>query len=244
MTFWEGVLLIVGGLAAGTINTIAGGGSLLTVPLLVLAGVEGNVANGSNRLGVLTSSTVAHFSFRRQGISVLRHSVPVLVPVIVGSVIGAALVGQLADGTFEKVFGFLMIPVLIASFLPKKKQTEMPKLGAKGTLVMFFFVGLYGGAFQAGVGLILVAALSRSGFDLINASAVKVIVTVTLALSAIPVFVLNDQIAWGPAAILAIGFGAGGFFGAKLAVKGGERLIRPVLFAAVIGLSGRLLGLW
>ena len=244
MTFWEAVLLIVGGLAAGTINTIAGGGSLLTVPLLVLAGVEGNVANGSNRLGVLTSSMVAHFSFRRQGISVLRQSVPVLVPVIVGSVIGAALVGQLADGTFEKVFGFLMIPVLVASFLPKKEQINTPKLGAKGTLVMFFFVGLYGGAFQAGVGLILVAALSRSGFDLINANAVKVIVTITLALSAIPVFLLNDQISWGPAAVLALGFGAGGFFGAKLTVKGGERLIRPVLFAAVIGLSGRLLGLW
>jgi uncharacterized membrane protein YfcA len=109
---------------------------------------------------------------------------------------------------------------------------------------MFFLVGLYGGAFQAGVGLLLVAALSRSGFDLVNANAVKVVITVALALSALPVFILNGQVAWGPALVLAAGFAAGGFVGARLTVKGGERLLRPVLLLAVVALSGRLVGWW
>ncbi len=245
MTFWEGVLLVVGGIAAGTINTMAGGGSLLTVPLLVLAGVPGNVANGSNRVGVLTSSLVATWSFRQQGLDVVRRAVPVLIPVVVGSVIGAAVVGQLADDTFEKIFGVLMIPLLVVSFWPRRTRIDAgERFGATGSSIMFFLVGLYGGAFQAGVGLLLVAALSRSGFDLVNANAVKVVITIALALSALPVFIANDQVAWGPALVLGAGFAAGGFVGARLTVKGGERLLRPVLLLAVVALSGRLVGWW
>jgi uncharacterized protein len=245
VTFWEGVLLVGGGLAAGVINTMAGGGSLLTVPLLVLAGVPGNVANGSNRVGVLASSMTATWSFRQQGLDVVRRAVPVLIPVVMGSVIGAAVVGQLGDETFETIFGVLMIPLLIVSFWPRPAQVEsVPKFGAAGSSVMFFFVGLYGGAFQAGVGLLLVAALSRSGFDLVNANAVKVVITIALALAALPVFIVNGQVDWGPALVLAVGFAAGGFVGARLTVKGGERLLRPVLLLAVVALSGRLLGIW
>jgi uncharacterized membrane protein YfcA len=245
VTFWEAMLLVVGGIAAGTINTMAGGGSLLTVPLLVLAGVPGNVANGSNRVGVLTSSLVATWSFRRQGLYVVRRAVPVLVPVVAGSIIGAAVVGQLADETFETIFGVLMIPLLVVSFWPRSTRVDAAEqFGATGSSIMFFLVGLYGGAFQAGVGLLLVAALSRSGVDLVNANAVKVVITVALALSALPVFIVNDQVAWGPALVLAAGFGAGGFVGARLTVKGGERLLRPVLLLAVVALSGRLVGWW
>ena len=120
------VLLLVGGLAAGVINTMAGGGSLLTVPLLVLAGVPGNVANGSNRVGILTSNVTAAATFRRLGVSGLTRVLPVLVPVAVGAAAGAVLVGQLADETFDRVFGFLMVPVLIMSL-------RQPSVEAKQT---------------------------------------------------------------------------------------------------------------
>jgi hypothetical protein len=224
---------------------MAGGGSLLTVPLLVLAGVPGNVANGSNRVGVLTSSVIATWSFRRDGLRVIRGAVPILIPVAIGSVIGASIVGQLGDDTFETIFGVLMIPLLVVSFWPRGTQsTAAPSLGTVGSTVVFFLVGLYGGAFQAGVGLLLVAALSRAGYDLVEANAVKVFITLALALSALPVFIFNDQVAWGPALVLAVGFAAGGFVGARLTVKGGERLLRPVLLLAVVALSGRLLGWW
>ncbi len=90
----------------------------------------------------------------------------------------------------------------------------------------------------------LVAALSRAGFDLVRANSVKVVVVFALTLVAVPVFVLEGQVAWLPAGILAIGFALGGELGARLAVRGGERLIRPVLVAAVLGLAGRMLGLY
>ena len=83
MTLWEALLLVGGGLAAGVINTMAGGGSALTVPLLVLAGVPGNQANGSNRVGVLAASGAAVVSFRRSGVDGLKGAAPVLGPAVV-----------------------------------------------------------------------------------------------------------------------------------------------------------------
>ena len=120
MDLLDVVLLLVGGLVAGTVNTMAGGGSLLTVPLLVLAGVPGNVANGSNRVGILASTVTAAASFRRLGVSGVSRMVPVLVPVVAGSLTGSVLVARLADETFERVFGILMVPLLLIALRPPR----------------------------------------------------------------------------------------------------------------------------
>ena len=240
------VLLLVGGLAAGVINTMAGGGSLLTVPLLVLAGVPGNVANGSNRIGILTSNVTAAATFRRLGVSGLTRILPVLVPVAIGAAAGAVLVGQLADETFDRVFGFLMVPVLIMSL--RQPSVEAKQTGDRWSSPMaalvFFGIGLYGGAFQAGLGLFLVLALSQSGLDLVVANNIKVLVTLVVTLAALPVFILGGRVDWVPALVLAVGFAAGGFMGARFTVRGGDRIVRPVLVLSVLGFSGRLLGLY
>ena len=240
------VLLLVGGLAAGVINTMAGGGSLLTVPLLVLAGVPGNVANGSNRIGILTSNVTAAATFRRLGVSGLTRILPVLVPVAIGAAAGAVLVGQLADETFDRVFGFLMVPVLIVSL--RQPRVEAKETGGRWSspvaALIFFGIGLYGGAFQAGIGLLLVLALSQSGLDLVVANNIKVLVTLVVTLAALPVFILGGRVDWAPALVLALGFAAGGVMGARFTVHGGDRIVRPVLVLSVLGFSGRLLGLY
>ena len=105
-------------------------------------------------------------------------------------------------------------------------------------------IGAYGGAFQVGVGIPLLFALSYAGFDLVRANAIKVIVTAALTATAIPVFLFAGQIVWGPALTVGVGYAAGALLGARLAVRGGERLIRPVLALAVIALAGRMLGLY
>ena len=105
MIFWEVVLLITGGLAAGVINTMAGGASALTVPLLVLAGVPGNQANGSNRVGVLAASASSLVSFRKSGIDGFRNMRTILVPAVLGSLLGSFGISQLADETFETILG-------------------------------------------------------------------------------------------------------------------------------------------
>jgi len=244
MTEWEALLLVVGGLAAGVINTMAGGGSALTVPLLVLAGVPGNQANGSNRVGVLASSASAVASFRRSGVDGTKGAAPVLVPVVVGSLIGSFAISQVADDTFETIFGLLLIPIIILTIFKPKPAEGVDPWPMTVTAVVFFGIGLYGGAFQAGVGLVMLTALTRAGFDLVTANSVKMLVNLVVTSIALPVFILQGQVVWAPALVLAAGYLVGGWFGAKLAVRGGERIVRVFMIGAALFLAGRLIDLW
>jgi hypothetical protein len=240
------VVLLGGGFVAGIINAMAGGGSLLTVPLLVFADVPGNTANGSNRIGVVANSLSAASTFRRLGVAGLAGIGKILGPAVVGSIIGSVVVSQLADETFERIFGFIMIPILILS-LRKPDVTAMadrPQWPTWLTTVVFFGIGLYGGAFQAGVGLIMIVALSRAGVDLVIANNIKVIVTLVFTIFALPAFILSGDVDWAPALVLAAGLAVGGYVGARISVAGGEKVIRPVLIGAVIVFAGRLLGLY
>jgi uncharacterized membrane protein YfcA len=211
---------------AGVVNTLAGGGSLLTVPLLVLFGLPGGIANGTNRVGILLQSTVAAWRFRALGVGGRRDSLPVLLPVAAGSLLGAWGITQLSDAVFERAFGVVMLMLLVPLLRElagskRARSQKAPRLGARWAVV-FFLIGLYGGSFQAGVGIPLLFALTHAGFDLVRANAVKVVVTAVLALTAVPVFVLQGQVAWAPAAVLAVGYSAGAALGARLAVRGGE----------------------
>lgn len=237
-------LLLGGGLVAGVVNTLAGGGSLLTVPLLVLLGVPGTEANATNRVGVLFQSLTGAWRFRSEGVSGLRDAVPLLLPLGIGSGVGAVVVSRLDDAVFEKIFGVLMVPLLIPAFFSPRPRTAERALPAPARAALFFGIGLYGGAIQAGVGLFLVAALARDGFDLVRANSVKMAVVAAFTLLAVAVFVWEGQVVWLPGLVLAAAASLGAVVGARLAVRGGERLIRPVLVVAVLALSGRMLGLY
>ena len=243
MTFWEAVLLIVGGLAAGVINTMAGGASALTVPLLVLAGVPGNQANGSNRVGVLAASGAALLSFRKSGVDGFGNTRTILVPAVFGSLLGSFGISQVADETFETIFGYLLVPIILLTIFKPKPNLDAEPWSTQVTVVVFFFIGMYGGAFQAGVGLVLLAALTRAGFDLVEANSVKALITLVVTVFALPVFILQGNVVWIPALVLAAGFLAGGWFGAKLAVSGGEKLVRVFMVGAAIYLAARLIGI-
>lgn len=245
MELIDAALVVGAGLVAGIVNAMAGGGSLLTVALLnVFVGLPGLVANGTNRVGVLVQNASSVASYRKEGIRGFRRAVPVMVPVIVGSLLGSLLVSSVTDETFERIFGILMVPLLFLSLRSPKNVGSQINWHPVTTAVIFFGIGLYGGAFQAGVGLLIVVALSRSGLDLVNANAVKVVVILVLTTIAVPVFIVRGQVDWGFAVVLAIGFAAGGWIGARVAVRGGEKIIKPVLIGAVVALAGRMIGLY
>jgi hypothetical protein len=206
------------------------------------------VANGTNRVGIFSQNVVAAWRFRAEGVSGFRKSLPVLLPVALGSLTGAGLISQVSDETFNLIFGVVMV-LLVVPMLRPPRATEPNERGMRGwsapvTFVVFLGIGLYGGAFQAGVGLFLILALSYAGYDLVQANSIKVVVNAVLTAVAVPVFVLNHQVEWLPAFVLAVGFIAGGLLGVRVAVVGGERVIRPVLVASVLLLAGRMMGLY
>ena len=245
MELIDAALVVGAGLVAGIVNAMAGGGSLLTVALLnVFVGLPGLVANGTNRVGVLVQNASSVASYRKEGVRGFGRAVPVIVPVIAGSLLGSLLVSSVTDETFERIFGILMVPLLFLSLRSPKNVGSQINWHPVTTAVIFFGIGLYGGAFQAGVGLLIVVALSRSGLDLVNANAVKVVVILVLTTIAVPVFIVRGQVDWGFAVVLAIGFAAGGWIGARVAVRGGEKIIKPVLIGAVVALAGRMIGLY
>jgi uncharacterized membrane protein YfcA len=243
----EVALLIASGLAAGLVNTLAGAGSLLTVPLLVLLGLPGTLANGTNRVGILLHNTVAAARFRLEGVSGFEAAIPLLVPVILGSMVGALSITRVSDGTFERLFGLIMVALLIPILRRPPAVTPSaprPQRLRPASFAVFFGIGLYGGAFQAGVGIFLLLALSYSGYDLVNANSIKVVINAVLVATALPVFVWHGQVSWVPALLLASGFALGGEIGARVAVRGGERIIRPVLVLSVVALAGKMIGLY
>jgi uncharacterized membrane protein YfcA len=244
MALSEVLLLAFGGLAAGVINTMAGGGSTITVPLLVFAGVPGTYANGSNRVGILPACLAAVLSFRRLGVSGFRDAKIIFLPVFFGSLAGSLLINKLGDDQFERLFALLVIPIVILTLMPPTPKERKSSWGRSTMILIFFVVGLYGGAIQAGVGLVMVLALSRSGFDLVTANSIKVMINAFVTVVALPVFIFSGKISWGPALVLAAGLTAGGWIGAKWTVEGGERVVRWVMVFAALGLSGKLVGLY
>jgi uncharacterized membrane protein YfcA len=245
LTTW--LVLAVGGLVAGVINTLAGGGSLLTVPLLVFVGLPATTANGTNRIGVLFQNLVSTLRFRRAGFDGVGDALPILIPVLLGSAVGATIASRMSAEIFRQIFGVAMIALLYPMLRPPRPiapdDQRAPRSRRVNSLV-FFGIGLYGGAIQAGVGLFLIVALARSGLDLVRVNAIKVVIVGCLTLVAVPVFVLHGQVDWLLASALVVGFALGGELGARAAVRGGERLIKPVFVVAVLAMAGRMLGLY
>jgi uncharacterized protein len=241
----DALLLASGGLVAGVVNTLAGGGSLLTVPLLVLLGLPGPVANGTNRVGVMLGSAVATWRLTALGSSGLRDAAPLLLPSAAGAVLGAYGVVQLPAELFNRAFGLLMLVLLVPTLRGVRLATA-PRVALPpfARALAFFGIGLYGGAFQAGVGVLLLSVLSLAGIDIVRSTHIKTALNTCFTLLALPIFWLADQILWPEAVALGLGFVAGGALGARFAVRGGERVIRPVLACAVVALAGRMLGLY
>jgi uncharacterized membrane protein YfcA len=241
-------LLAGGGFLAGVVNTLAGGGSLLTVPLMVSLGLPPTLANGTNRVGVLASSIASAWRFRRDGVSGLHGARRVVVPVLLGSVAGATLVAQLDNDHFQALFAVVMVALLVPTLrrprVLRPRDESTPAWSRARTFAVFLAIGLYGGALQAGVGIFLIYALTHAGYDLVRANSIKVVVVAAFTSVALPIFVLEGQVDWLWGAVLALGFALGGLVGASVTVAGGDHLVRPMLALAVVALAGRMLGFY
>ena len=243
------LLVIVIGFVAGFINTLAGSGSLLTLPLLIFLGLPANVANGTNRIAILLQNIIGVVSFKKQKVFEYKEGIFLAIPAIIGSVIGAFLAVDLDEDLMKKIIaGLLVFMFFMILYKPQKWITGKKEIKEKASvwqIIVFFFIGLYGGFIQAGVGFFLLAGLVLSvGYDLVKANAIKVLIVLLYTIFALAVFMFNDQVNYTFGFILAIGNMLGAYVATKFAVKNGAKYVRYILLLA-IGISAlKLLGVF
>ncbi|HHT9136962.1 MAG TPA: sulfite exporter TauE/SafE family protein [Candidatus Wunengus sp. YC60] len=253
MDIWQFPVIFSIGVVAGVINTLAGGGSLITLPILIFMGLPATVANGTNRLAITVQSVLAVAGFKRKGISNFKLSLFMSLPALVGAVIGAQLAVDVSDALFKRILAVVMILVLgLILWNPiRKRNTNVQFNGDTASLsrnrriasiVIFFFIGVYGGFIQAGIGFLIIAVLTTiSGLNLVETNSHKVFIVGINALFALIVFVFNSKICWSIGLALAAGNGLGGWIGSHLAVTKGERFVKLVLAICVVGMVVKLL---
>ena len=243
---WEILLILGTGVFAGFLNTVAGGGTLLTLPVLIFLGLPSATANGTNRVAVVVQNASGIMGFRRKGVSDFGYSALLTLPALVGAWIGAQIAVEMHEVIFKRILSGIMISVLFVTlFSPTKKLqggTENLSLFRKIIgMVVFFFIGIYGGFIQAGVGFVVIAALTlTNGFGLVRTNAIKVFVIFFYTIIALIVFIKNGNVDWPLGLTLAIGNATGAWIGSHWAVAKGDKWIKVVLVVAVLALAIRL----
>jgi len=238
-------VLFAAGLVAGTLNVIAGGGSFLTIPVLIFLGLPPTEANGTNRVAILLQNVGAVWGFHRHGVVDWRYVLWAAVPATGGAGLGAWAAVSISDGTFQTVLACLMIVVTLWTLwdpLKKRRPSEEDRPPRILPLAAgFFAVGIYGGFIQAGVGFLILAATTMAGLDLVRGNAVKVLSILVYTALAVAIFAWEDKIDWTLGLVLAVGNVAGSQIGVRLTVLKGHAWVKTVVTAAVIGLALKLL---
>lgn len=248
MEWYIYVILVVAGIIAGFINTLAGSGSLLTLPLLMFIGLPATVANATNRIGILVQSIVSSASFRHQKVYTLRESLWFVIPSVVGSVAGALIAANFNEEIMRTLIGVLLLFMFfMILYKPERwietRNIDLHKRPKIWVFIIFFLIGVYGGFIQAGVGFFLLAGLVYgAGTNLVKANALKVFITLCFTVFAVIIFVIAKQIDWKIGLILASGNAVGAFIGSRVAVSWGPRFVRIVLLVVVFVSSLELTG--
>lgn len=238
--------LVVAGFVAGFINTIAGGGSLITLPVLIFLGLPPSIANGTNRIGIFLQTFTGAVGYRTKGVKSFPFSIYCGISALVGSVIGAQIAIDIKGETFNRILAAVMIVVvLLIVFKPKVSiESLMERTTGKHlwiSVIIFFFLGIYGGFLNAGIGIIVLLFLTYfNRMSLIKANATKVTIACIYTFAAIVMFVLNDKINWTYGIFLAIGNMIGAWISSRWAVKQGDKTVRIFLIVVVTAMAIRL----
>ncbi|MCU4174561.1 sulfite exporter TauE/SafE family protein [Carboxylicivirga sp. N1Y90] len=239
------LLLVLAGVGAGFINVVAGGGSLITLPLMIFLGLPPVVANATNRIALLAQNVVAVSNFKKKKVSPGKYGIYLGIAALIGAIIGANLAIDIPEKLFNRILSAVMIIVaILLVFKPNYSVDTGEKLSGKRKwtgVIAFFFIGIYGGFLHAGIGFIMMLALVKiNGFSLVKTNSIKVTVALIYTVSALGVFIYQDLIDWKAGLILAIGSASGGWLGSTFTVKKGDKWIKRLLLLAIVVMAIKL----
>ncbi|MCW5830371.1 MAG: sulfite exporter TauE/SafE family protein [Deltaproteobacteria bacterium] len=233
--------LIAAGIASGFINTVAGGGSLLTLPALMLIGLPADLANGTNRLSVLAQSASTVHGFHSAGKFDTKAAVAILGPAVAGSLAGSVAAAWLPPGILKPALlvSMVAITVLVVArpdwMTPPEDQRPYTVAERPSAVFWLFGVGVYGGFVQGGVGflsLMLLCGLLR--YDLVRAHALKIAISGVFGVVPLAVFLFAGQVLWIPGLILAAATVVGSRLGVRFAIGASQQALRWFLLVAVV----------
>ena len=248
---WENILLALGiGLSTGFINTLAGSGSLVTLPFLIFLGLPANVANGTNRVSILLAAFIGMVTLQRKMRMNLRGTYIYIIPAVLSAMAGAWLAAELQATVMQTVIGIVMTIMLIPLLLnPKRWLREVqgdqnPRL--KPLLVFIVLaIGFYGGFIQAGMGVIfLTAFVLIAKYTLPQANILKNLIVFLYTIPVLAIFIYNDQVNWEIGGIMALGQGTGAWVAGTFAGKSKKAavLIHRLLIVMVVASALKLFG--
>ena len=241
------VLLFLVGLIAGVLNVIAGGGSLLSLPVMIFLGLPPTVANGTNRVAILLQNVGASWSFHRRGLVSREWLLIAVPPALVGAVAGTVAAVHIGELEFQRILAVILVAAAAWQIWnPIKLQPDGNAALPVGIrrwafVAAFFLIGAYGGFIQAGIGFLLLAVTSAAGFNLIRGNALKVTVVLGFTPVALLLFAWNGKIDWAMGFALAAGNFLGGLAGVHLQVLKGHTWVRGVVTAVIVIFAIRLL---
>ncbi len=246
MGMWVYPALFLVGVAVSFINSVSGGGSILSLSLLIFMGLPAATANGTNRLGILLGSLASLLAFRSQGIFLPRLAMQVGWPAAIGSLAGSLLAVRISDRLFNPILAAVILLVVFSTLRGAGRghaDGETPRLRKDWiALILFAAIGFYGGFIQAGSGLIMMAAFSRLGnLDVFRINALKVSNTLIFIAVSLATFAAAGRIDWPLAAVLAAGNLTGGWAGSLWQIRKGEVWVNRFLLWSGLAMAGKLL---
>ena len=245
-TMLELILLVFTGIATGFLNVMAGGGSMLSLPVMIFLGIPGTIANGTNRIAILTQNISAVWAFYRKGVANFRLSLTLSACTIPGSIIGAWLAAGIAHEQFNTVLAMVMVMVLIVMALPEKKnQNHSSQTNRQRTIaghLLMVLIGFWGGFIHIGVGFLLMPVLNRvMQLDLVTTNAHKVFIVLSYTIVALLVFSSQIELIWKYGLALGIGTWLGAWLAANMQVKKGIGPIKITLNLVIVAFIIKLL---
>ena len=238
------VILAIVGAIAGFLNVLAGGGSALTIPLMIFLGYDATVANGSNRIAIQVEALSAVAAFKKQKHSDFPMSLKLSLMTLPGGILGAFYAVKIDDALFTKILGVVMVLIIITLMFPKAELVEHAKNHKwKNWLSwpVMFAVGFYGGFIQAGVGFVIMSVLLHLyNMDLIKINMHKVFIVMVFTVPAVIMFIWTDNVDWFAAIALSIGMMFGTWFAVRMALKKGEKLVRIMLGVSLLIIAVKL----
>jgi len=232
------VLLSAAATLAGAVNVVAGGGSFITLSLLLLSGMPAPVANATNRVGVLAQSVSGVWGFHRLGALDWRWALRASLPALAGAAVGAWCALVVPPAAFSRLLATAMLVMTGWSLWRQRQPAARAVPGQRwsplATTLALFGIGLYGGFIQAGIGFLLLAFTSAAGFDLVRGNAIKLLHVLLMTVVALAIFGSAGTVDWVTGLALGAGNFVCGLLGVRAAVGLGHHRIQQVVTVAVV----------